>query len=407
MLHNTKRIYWDIEIAWTDEQLFDSLVCLKNTTGFAVNDVDEEGKTLLHHACANMFEGTRSFLIYPLLLYGVDPSITDNTGQTALDIVLQSKTTPGKYKWICSIACDFLGFGMDFRTVSPNVIPEFLRDFFQYICGALDQRDAYTLDTQRVGQKLIECVQHNDLESVQKILAQNPTAADYCDPYFSTVLRYACDENVSTEIFDAILEHCTDVCGMDTEGNTALHVLNVSQMDKTQRLLQHHQSTKLLDLCDFSQRNALEWCIVKTWNNPVMCADLKTVAAHYTRMQLSHSLRALLGHPMFQLPGDPYSFTNMKTAQALIACGADINHPNCNGETLLHKEADFKEINPKIEQLLELGADWRIEDHAGWTAISIASAANRHFFEPFVQKDAIHTAIAGVSEEAGEVKRRL
>lgn len=49
----------------------------------------------------------------------------------------------------------------------------------------------------------------------------------------------------------------------------------------------------------------------------------------------------------------------------------------------------------------------QIEDHAGWTAISIASAANRHFFEPIIQKDMIHTAIAGVSEEAGEVKRRL
>lgn len=387
--------------------MFSALEHLKNTTGFAINDVDEEGKTLLHHACANMFEGTRGFLIYPLFLLGADPSIADGTGRTALDIVLQSQVTLGKYNRICSIAGDFLDFGMDFRTVSPNVVPEFLRDFFQHMCRALDQRDAYTLEDHQMGQELIACVQHNDLEGVRTILSRTPTAADYCDDCFSTVLRHACDPEVGIEIFEEILACCTDVCGFDAAGETVLHVLNLSQTNKTQRLLQHNQSTRLLDLRDFSQRNALEWCIVKGWHDPVMCADLKTVAAHYAPAQLSHSLRAMLVHPMFQLCGDPYSFSDMNTAKVLIGCGADINHRNCHGETLLHKEASVDEENPKIEQLLELGADWRIETNMGCTAYDLASAANRHFFEPLVQKDAIHAAIAGVSEEAGEVKRRL
>lgn len=407
MPHNTKRIYWKLKSTWNDEQLSEALVSLKNTTGFSINDVDEDGKTLLHHACANMFDGSRSFLVYPLFLLGADPSIADNMGQKALDVLFQSQIYSSQNKNICTTASDFLDFGMDFRTVSPNVVPEFLSDFFQYMCGALDQRDAYTQHDRCVGEELIECVQRNDLVNVQHILAQTPTAADYCDDAFSTVLRHACEQEVSIEIFEEILAHCTDVCWMDTEGNTALHVLHLSQINKTQRLLQHPQSTRLLDLRDFSQRNALEWCIVKTWSDSLKCADLKKVAAHYTCAQLSHSLRAMLGHRMLQLRWDPYSSSDMQTAQVLIACGADINHPNCNGETLLHKEVTDEEENPKIEQLLELGADWRIETCMGCTAYSLASAANRHFFEHIIQKDAIYTAIAGVSEEAGEVKRRL
>lgn len=407
MPHNTKRIYWKLKSTWNDEQLAGAFETLKNTTGFSINDVDEDGKTLLHHACANMFDGLRSFLIYPLFLFGADPSIADGNGQTALDIVLQSQVAPVKYNLICSIARDFLQFGVDFRTVSPNVVPDFFRDFFEYICHALDQREAYTPDAQRVGRELIECVQHNNLEGVRTILLDQPTAADYCDDAFSTVLRHACEQEVSIEIFEEILMHCTDVCGLDAAGTTVLHVLHLSQMDKTQRLLQHPQSTRLLDLRDFSQRNALEWCIVKTRNDPLMCADLKKVAAHYTCAQLSHSLRAMLGHRMLQLRWDAYSSSDMQTAQVLIACGADINHPNCNGETLLHNEVTDEEENPKIEQLLELGADWRIETCMGCTAYSLASAANRHFFEHIVQKDAIYTAIGGVSEEAGEVRKRM
>ena len=413
MVHNTKRIYRDLQHIWKVEQLTDALETLKATTGFTINDVDEEGKTLLHHACANMFDSSRGFLIYPLFICGTNPSVVDNSGQTALDVLLQSRICRSQiyslqHRTICRTASDFLDFGMDFRTVSPNVVPEFLRDFFQYICGALDQMDAYTQHDRCVGEELIECVHRNDLESVQKILAQTPTAADYCDPYFSTVLRYACDENVSTEIFDAILEHCTDVCGMDTEGNTALHVLNVSQMDKTQRLLQRKRSPQLFQRRSHLQRNALEHCIVQIKIDQLNPRLLTNVAMQYTPSQLSDSLCMLLGNPIGGRQYDKcYSSQVLKIARVLIACGADINHPNCNGETLLHKEADFKEVNPKIEQLLELGSDWRIEDHAGWTAISIASAANRHFFEPYVQNDVIHTAIAGVSEEAGEVKRRL
>lgn len=406
MSHNTKRIYRKFNPLWTNDKFSTALVQLKDTTGFTINDVDAEGKTVLHHACDDMVSYMHSLCIFPLFLQGADPSIVDNNGQTALEVVLRSRSS--QHRRICDIASDFLHFGLDFRMISPSVVPDFLRDFFQHICGVMDQREAYTQHDRRVGEELIECVQRNDLENVRAILAQRPRAADYCDDYFSTVLRHACEKEVRLEIFEEVLAHCRDVCGMDAEGNTALHVLNLSQFDKTQRLLQCNCPPQLFERRNHLQRNALEHCVVHIEADQLEHRLLQAVAIRYTPSQLSRSLCAVLGAPIFGRKYDKrYSFHALKIARVLIACGADINHPNCNGETLLHLEAAVEENNPKIEQLLELGADWRIEDHAGWTAHSLASPANRHFFDPLVQKDAIHAAIAGVSEEAGEGKRRL
>jgi len=46
-----------------------------------------------------------------------------------------------------------------------------------------------------------------------------------------------------------------------------------------------------------------------------------------------------------------------------------------------------------------IGADRRSR---GWTALSIVLAANRHFFEPIVQKDVICAAIGQREDEAVE-----
>lgn len=345
-------VYSQLQYGTDDAHFQHILKTLGHTSGFDINALDDTHNSLLHHACGEFFLNT--CLIAFLLNHGADPCCVNSNGVTPLETLIFNGGL------VEDALQHFLRNGADLRTVPPDKIPTHFRAFCARMCEHRDQREHCDAATHTLGRVLIEHIRANNLDGVRCVLAANPKLSSYGDGHYLSVVHHACGDTVDTDIFQEILSYTPPLNVVDLDGNTPLHVLNLSQWDKTQRLLQHNCPPQLFQRRSHLQRTALEHCIVDMEINQLERRLLEEVVVHYTPTQLSHTLRETLTRFGGRTGVRPYRSDKLKSARILIKCGADINHPNSRGKTLLHTEAEVEQDNPKIEQLLELGADWTI-----------------------------------------------
>ncbi len=93
---------------------------------------------------------------------------------------------------------------------------------------------------------------------------------------------------------------------------------------------------------------------------------------------------------------------DLRTLQALLAAGVQVDARNRTGETPLHQAAAWGESMPVLQALLAAGADLKAKDHGGDTPLH---GANNHRSVPFVQ--ALLAAGADVNARNGRGETAL
>lgn len=194
------------------------------------------------------------------------------------------------------------------------------------------------------GKKLtiFEAAEQKDMETVKKILAEDPKAVNSRDDKGWTPLHYVAVKG-HTSVAEYLIEKGADIEAGEKEGKTPLHIAAYNGAGEIAYLLIQND-------VDLEARD-------NEGNTPLHVAAVMKRATAKTRFKADEKKN--LTYPLS--PGS-------EMAELLVVSGADVDARNKKGDTPLHMAVD-KGFNVIVELLLKLKADVNAKDAEGRTPL--------------------------------------